>query len=248
MGRILGTTVVHARNISANRWKDVLGHDGARSSSGGSMRFRDRSDAGCQLATRLQADQLRDPVVLALPRGGVPVAFEIARAMNAPLDVLVVRKVGAPQHREFGIGAIAEGGVTVRDEAAMRMVGVSPDRFDQLAEEERRELDRRVRLYRGDRALPDVADVDVVLVDDGLATGVTAEAAIAAVASLAARRVVLAAPVSAADTASRLSALADVVCLATPARFSAVGEWYEEFGQTTDQEVIELLRRAADFD
>ena len=104
------------------------------------MRFRDRSDAGCQLATRLQADELLDPVVLALPRGGVPVAFEIARAMNAPLDVLVVRKVGAPQHREFGIGAIAEGGVTVRDEAAMRMVGVTADRFDPLAAVARRAL------------------------------------------------------------------------------------------------------------
>jgi putative phosphoribosyl transferase len=210
------------------------------------MRFRDRRDAGLQLATRLQAEALPDPVVLALPRGGVPVAFEIARTIGAPLDVLVVRKVGAPQHREFGIGAIAEGGVTVRDETAMRMVGVSPERFEQLAADERQELERRVRLYRGDRALPDVTERDVVLVDDGLATGVTAEAAIHAVRGLGARRVVLAAPVSAADTAARLSADAGVVCLATPARFSAVGEWYDDFGQTTDSEVLDLLRGAAD--
>ena len=121
------------------------------------MRFRDRRDAGLQLATRLQQEALRAPVVLALPRGGVPVAFEIAQSIGGPLDVLVVRKVGAPQHREFGIGAIAEGGVTVRDEAAMRMVGVSAERFEQLASEERSELDRRVRLYRGDRPLPDLA-------------------------------------------------------------------------------------------
>jgi predicted phosphoribosyltransferase len=208
------------------------------------MRFRDRRDAGLQLATRLQAEALDDPVVLALPRGGVPVGFEIARAVGAPLDVLIVRKVGAPQHREFGIGAIAEGGVTVRDEAAMRLVGVSAERFEQLASEEREELDRRVRLYRGERALPDLADRDVVLVDDGLATGVTAEAAIHAARGLGARRVVLAAPVSAADTAARLAAIADVVCLATPARFSAVGEWYEDFGQTSDNEVLEQLAEA----
>jgi putative phosphoribosyl transferase len=210
------------------------------------MRFRDRHDAGLQLATRLQAEALVDPVVLALPRGGVPVAVEIARAIGAPLDVLVVRKVGAPQHREFGIGAIAEGGITVRDETAMRMVGVSTDRFEQLAADERRELERRVRLYRGERTLPELSDRDVVLVDDGLATGVTAEAAIHAVRGLGARRVVLAAPVSAPDTAARLSEIADVECLATPARFSAVGEWYDDFGQTTDSEVLDLLRGAAD--
>jgi putative phosphoribosyl transferase len=208
------------------------------------MRFRDRHDAGLQLAARLQEEARHDPVVLALPRGGVPVASEIAQAIGAPLDVLVVRKVGAPQHKEFGIGAVAEGGVTVRDETAMRMVGVSAERFEQLAADERTELERRVRLYRGDRPLPDLTDRDVVLVDDGLATGVTAEAAIVAVQSLGARRVVLAAPVSAADTAARLATKADVVCLAAPARFSAVGEWYEDFDQTTDREVLDLLERA----
>ena len=183
-------------------------------------------------------------MVLALPRGGVPVGFEIARAIGAPLDVLVVRKVGAPNHREFGIGAIAEGGVTVRDEAAMRMVGASHARFDEIANEEREELERRVRLYRSERALPDPAEHDVVLVDDGLATGVSAEAAIVAMHARDARRVVLAVPVSAADTAARLAASAEVICLAAPVRFSAVGEWYEDFGQTTDDEVLDLLARA----
>jgi predicted phosphoribosyltransferase len=208
------------------------------------MRFRNRRDAGRQLAARLQTEDLDDPAVLALPRGGVPVAFEIADAIGAPLDVLVVRKVGAPNHREFGIGAIAEGDVTVRDESAMRMVGASEARFEQIANEERQELARRVRLYRGDRALPDPANHDVVLVDDGLATGVSAEAAIASMHARNARRVVLAVPVSAADTATRLAAIADVICLATPARFSAVGEWYEDFGQTSDDEVLDLLARA----
>jgi predicted phosphoribosyltransferase len=208
------------------------------------MRFRDRRDAGLQLAARLQEQAPHDPVVLALPRGGVPVASEIAHTIGAPLDVLVVRKVGAPQHKEFGIGAVAEGGVTVRDEVAMRLVGVSAERFEQLAADERCELERRVLLYRGERALPDLTGRDVVLVDDGLATGVTAEAAIVAVQSLGARRVVIAAPVSAADTASRLAAKADVVCLVAPARFSAVGEWYDDFDQTTDSEVLDLLDRA----
>lgn len=208
------------------------------------MRFRNRRDAGRQLAARLRTEDLHDPVVLALPRGGVPVAFEISQAVGAPLDVLVVRKVGAPNHREFGIGAIAEGDVTVRDEAAMRMVGASNARFDALANEEREELARRVRLYRDDRALPDPAVHDVVLVDDGLATGVSAEAAIVALHARDARRVVLAVPVSAADTAARLASSADVVCLATPMRFLAVGEWYDDFGQTSDDEVLDLLARA----
>ena len=209
------------------------------------MRFRDRRDAGRLLAQRLATETWHDPVILALPRGGVPVAFEIAQALRAPLDVLVVRKVGAPHHREFGIGAVAEGDVTIRDDAADRMVGVSAERFDRLAADERRELERRVQHYRGDRSLPQLAGRDVVLVDDGLATGVTAEAAIAAMHRSGAVRVVLAAPVSAADTAARLSALAEVVCLATPERFMAVGEWYEDFGQTSDAEVLELLERAA---
>ena len=208
------------------------------------MRFTDRREAGRQLAARLAQSELHDPIILALPRGGVPVAFEIARTLNAPLDVLVVRKVGAPHHREFGIGAIAEGDVTVRDDAAVRMVGVSIDRFESLAADERRELERRVRHYRGDRNLPDLSDREVVIVDDGLATGVTAEAAIAMVHKSGARRVLLAAPVSAADTAARLASVAEIVCIKAPTRFMAVGEWYDDFGQTNDSEVVDLLAQA----
>ncbi len=209
------------------------------------MRFKDRRDAGLQLATRLQAAALADPVVLALPRGGVPVAFEIARTIGAPLDVLVVRKVGAPQHREFGIGAIAEGGVTVRDETAMRMVGVSAERFEQLAEDERRELERRVRLYRGDRALPDVTDRDVVLVDDGLATGATMRAAVRAVRTADPARVIVAVPVGPPDTCAQIARLADeLVCPLQPMSFSAVGQWYAHFDQVSDDEVVAALAGA----
>ena len=205
------------------------------------MRFRDRRDAGRQLAARLEREVLHQPLVLALPRGGVPVAAEIASTIRAPLDVLVVRKVGAPHHREFGIGAVAEGDVTIRDDVAMRAVGVTIDQFDDLAAEERRELARRVDRYRPDRALPEFVDHDVVLVDDGLATGVTAEAAIASVRAAGARRVLLVAPVAAGDTATRLGGLAEIVCLATPKRFMAVGEWYDDFDQTGDAEVLLLL-------
>src|SRR3954464_11510109 len=138
------------------------------------MRFRDRTDAGQQLAERLRTIDLGDPVVLALPRGGVPVAFEVASALDAPLDVFVARKVGAPGHPEYGIGAIAEGGGEVANPEALRALGITDRRWRELVEDEQRELDRRVRHYRGDRALPDLTSHDVVLVDDGLATGVTA--------------------------------------------------------------------------
>lgn len=210
------------------------------------MRFRNRRHAGEQLATRLARVGLDDPVVLALPRGGVPVAFEIARRLDAPLDVFVARKVGAPGHREFGIGAIAEGGDVVADEVALEMLGIDRQRFDALAAGERPELERRVQRYRGDRPLPDLARRDVVLVDDGLATGVTAHAAIRGLARSCASRVVLAVPACAPDTATRLAELVDeVVCLATPETFTAVGQWYDEFGQTSDDEVLRLLDRAA---
>jgi predicted phosphoribosyltransferase len=206
------------------------------------MRFRDRRDAGRLLAERLAAETWHDPVILALPRGGVPVAFEIATALHAPLDVLVVRKVGAPHHREFGIGAIAEGGVTIRDDSAARMVGVSLDRFDRLAAEERRELERRVQLYRGDRSLPQLDGRDVVLVDDGLATGATMRAAVRAVRTAEPARVIVAVPVGPPDTCADLAALADdLVCPLQPPSFSAVGQWYVDFGATTDDDVLRLL-------
>jgi putative phosphoribosyl transferase len=209
------------------------------------MQFRDRRDAGRRLAEELAGYALHRPVILALPRGGVPVAYPVALALGAPLDVLVARKIGAPGHREAAIGAIAEGGAVVADAAALAMLGIMPGRFDQLTARELPELERRIRDYRGDRALPDVHDRDVVVVDDGLATGFTAEAALLAVRRHRPRRVVLAVPVCAPAAARRLAAVADdLVCLYRPARFLAVGEWYDDFGQTTDDEVSRLVAAA----
>jgi putative phosphoribosyl transferase len=211
------------------------------------MRFYDRTDAGQRLARVLAAMDLHRPVVLALPRGGVPVGAEIAEALRAPLDVFVARKIGAPGRREYGIGAIAEGGEPLFDRWAVRAMGIPDAELAELAAEERDELDRRVRLYRGGRPLPALRGRSVVLVDDGLATGVTAEAALLAlqdrdrgIADL-----LLAIPVCARDSAARLGSLAEVVCLYCPEDFRAVGLWYDEFGQTSDDEVLELLARHA---
>lgn len=207
--------------------------------------FRDRVDAGGRLAERVKALHLMAPLVLGLPRGGIPVAAEVARALDAPLDVFVARKVGLPGHEELGIGAVAEGlAEPVGLETAERF-GVGAERMRDLAEHARRELQRRVRLYRGDRALPDLAERDVVLVDDGLATGVTAEASLRALRIAEPRRLVLAVPVCAPDTALRLAQLADdVVCVEAPVDFFGVGEWYGDFSQTTDDEVIEILEHS----
>ncbi len=211
------------------------------------MRFRDRSDAGRQLAARLLVLSLDDPVVLALPRGGVPVGYEVALALDAPLEVFVARKVGAPGHREFGIGAIAEDGVVAVDDATLRMLGIERSTFDRLASEERAELERRVAVYRQGRELPALNDREIVLVDDGLATGVTAEAGAVALARRHPRRLVLAVPTCATDSAARLATLVDdVVCVISADDFAAVGAWYSDFRQTTDADVDRLLRRAAE--
>jgi putative phosphoribosyl transferase len=208
------------------------------------MPFHDRDEAGRRLAERLADLELHRPVVLALPRGGVPVAAPVAESLGAPLDVLVARKVGAPGHAEFGIGAIAEGSDEVVISDAAERVGVSPDQMQSLAAAEQEELERRVRRYRGDAEPPDVRDRDVLLVDDGLATGVTAEAALRSLRRRDPRRLILAIPVCAPDTAARLTALADeVVCLECPPDFGAVGYWYQIFDQTTDEEVLALLGR-----
>lgn len=208
------------------------------------MRFRDRRDAGRQLAALVQELELTDPVVLALPRGGVPVGHEVAAAIGAELEVLVARKVGAPGHEEFGIGAIAEGGGVVANADALRALRIDDARFAALATREQTELDRRVARYRGARGLPRLAGRDVVVVDDGLATGVTAEAAVLAVRAAGPRRVVLAVPVAAPESVRRLAAVADeVVAVQVPPSFSAVGQWYDVFDQTTDDEVVALLTR-----
>jgi len=209
------------------------------------MTFFDRREAGRALARALEAYRDRQPLVLALPRGGVPVGVEVARALGAPLDVLVVRKLGAPFQRELGLGAIAEGGATWMNQPIWDELALAEETIAEVAARERREVERRVRRYRGGRALPDVRGRTVLLVDDGLATGGTAHAAVRALRQLGAGRVVLAVPVGPPSTVEELRAEADeVVCLETPEPFAAIGLWYEEFDQVTDEEVVAMLAAA----
>jgi putative phosphoribosyl transferase len=214
-------------------------------SQGGAMRFRDRREAGRQLAGRLGAYRGDQVLVLGLPRGGVEVAYEVARALNAPLDVVVARKIGAPFQPELGVGAIAEDGPPVFDERALQALQLSFEDLAPLIARERAELRRRVQRYRQGRAAPQVPDRTVLLVDDGLATGVTARAALRSLARRQPHRLVLAAPVCAPETVRQLREDADdVVCVVRPERFAAVGLWYEDFRQTSDETVLELLKRA----
>ena len=208
--------------------------------------FEDREEAGRALAASLGMWRARpDALVLGLPRGGVPVAFEVADALGLPLDVLVVRKLGLPWQPELAMGAIAGGGALVVTEEVLRHVPRDSDAFETVRAREQRELERREREYRGDRPPLDPRGRCVILVDDGLATGATMEAAVRSLQSLGARRVVVAVPVAAAEARERIAAVADeVVCLATPMLFSAVGQWYADFGQTEDAEVRDLLDRA----
>ncbi|MFD9943616.1 phosphoribosyltransferase [Nonomuraea sp. NPDC059023] len=202
--------------------------------------FADRAEAGVLLAERLLF--ARDPVVLALPRGGVAVAEPIARRLGGVLDVLVTRKIGYPPTPELGVGAIAEGGEPVLDLELLRRLEMTPASVAGVVEQERMELARRVAVYRGERPLPDLMGQEVIVVDDGLATGGTARAALLAVAAAAPGRVTLAVPVGARETVRALRGEADeVVVLATPADFRAVGQWYESFDQLTDADVLRLL-------
>ena len=210
------------------------------------MRFHDRIDAGRRLAASLSTYANRhDVVVLALPRGGVPVAVEVARALGAPLDVFLVRKLGVPGHPELAMGAIAAGGVRVLSQDLIDQLGIPSALVEQVAVRERLELERRDRLYHGDRLMPVLADRIVIVIDDGLATGSTMEAAVAALRVHKPSRIVVAAPVGAVETCHRLKQLADdVVCTETPVPFNAVGQWYERFDQVRDEDVVELLRAA----
>jgi predicted phosphoribosyltransferase len=209
--------------------------------------YADRADAGRALANALA--HLRaapDAIVLGLPRGGVPVAYEVARALGLPLDVLVVRKLGLPQQPELAMGAIASGGAVVVNDEVVRYLGSRREAFEAVRAREQVELERRERDYRGARPPLELAGRTAILVDDGLATGATMEAAVRALRSLGARRVVVAVPVASQEAVERIEALADeVVCLATPPFFSAVGQWYADFGQTEDAEVRDLLARAS---
>src|SRR3954469_12026711 len=209
-------------------------------------RFRDRAEAGRLLAERLRQYAGRDDVVvLGLPRGGVPVAFEVARALGAPLDVFLVRKLGVPGHEELAFGAIATGGTRVLNEEVVESLGIPLEWIEAIDAKERRELERQDRAYRGERPPPDLAGRTVILVDDGLATGATMSAAVRAVRQEGAERIVVAVPVADPEVCDVLRGEADdVVCLMTPRPFRAVGIWYEDFSQTSDEEVRELLERA----
>jgi putative phosphoribosyl transferase len=209
--------------------------------------FRDRHEAGRRLGeevARRLGERARDAVVLALPRGGVPVAWHVAQALHAPLDVFIVRKLGVPGHEELAMGAIASGGVRVLNREVLDLVPVPPRAIDAVAEREERELARRELAYRGARPPLDVRGKTVVVVDDGLATGSTMRAAVAALRKMNPREIVVAVPVAAPSTCEEFKReVDDIVCLRTPEPFQAVGLWYEDFDQTTDDEVHELLGR-----
>jgi len=206
-------------------------------------RFADRRDAGRQLAERLLPLAAEDPVVLALPRGGVPVGREVALALEATLEFLAVRKLGAPHNPEYGIGAVAEDGTRVIDPEAVAVLGITGGTLDAIVERETAELRRRVTAYRGERPPRDLSERTVIVVDDGVATGVTDTAALRAVRHQGPRRTILAVPVCALDAATRLREEADdVVCLLAPALFYGVGQWYRDFSQVSDQEVVATLR------
>ena len=212
------------------------------------MRFRDRIEAGGLLGEELarRYGNRDDVIVLALPRGGVPVGYHVAQALHAPLDVFIVRKLGVPGHEELAMGAIASGGVPVMNDDVLRYVPVPQKAIDDVVARELRELARREKSYRDDRPPLDVRGKTAVIVDDGLATGSTMRAAVRALRKLGPREIVVAVPVAAPSTCEEFRVEADdIVCLYTPEPFQAVGLWYEDFSQTTDSEVHDLLGRAS---
>lgn len=211
------------------------------------MIFQDRTDAGRRLALKLKHYRDRpNVVVLGLPRGGVPVAYEVAQALNAPLDIFVVRKLGVPGYEEMAMGAIATGDVRYLNQDLVQKLQIAPEAIDQVAAIEQRELERREQAYRGGRPAPELRDRIVILVDDGLATGATMQAAVMALRQQHPAKMVVAVPVAASETCAAFEREVDeVICAETPQMFRAVGLWYQKFDQTTDQEVRDLLRQAA---
>lgn len=209
-------------------------------------RFLNRETAGQQLAKQLSAYANRpNTLVLGLPRGGVPVAYEVAHTLNLPLDICLVRKLGLPGHKEVAMGAIAPGGVQVFNDSLIRALSVSDSMIAHVKALEQRELDRRERAYRGHQPAPQIFESDVILVDDGLATGSTMRAAIAVIKAQQARQIIVAVPVGPSSVCHDLRAEVDhLVCLRTPSPFSSIGLWYENFMQTTDEQVISLLAAA----
>lgn len=213
------------------------------------MLFKDRLEAGKKLAERLVELDVQDPIVLALPRGGVPVGFEVAKKLKSPLDVLVVRKLGSPTQPEFGIGAIAPENTAIYDDEAIRNLGIPEEEIRHIEEVERRELQRRIKIYRGKEMMPDLKGKTVILVDDGLATGVTARAAIKYILSRLPDKLIVAMPVCALDSAQSIHSIIRpmkdvIICLSTPYDFSSVGLWYKNFSQVTDEEVLSLLKKS----
>jgi putative phosphoribosyl transferase len=212
--------------------------------------FATRREAGERLATKLTSYANRaDVLILALPRGGVPVAYEVARALHAPLDVFIVRKLGVPGYEELAMGAIATGGVLVLNRDIVTAMRISQHAIDAVARREQEELERREHMYRGDRLNPAVEGRAVILVDDGLATGSSMRAAVVALRQMRPSRLIVAVPVGAPETCDEFRAEADeVICAIMPQQFVAVGAWYADFSQTSDEEVRDLLQRAAAYE
>lgn len=210
--------------------------------------FRDRRDAGRKLAQKLSPYGGRpDVIVLALPRGGVPVAYEVALALRAPLDIFLVRKLGFPGHEELALGAIASGGVQVLNEDIVQSFRIPKDMIDAIARRELQELERRERAYRGDRPAPEVRERTVILIDDGLATGASMRAAVAGLRAQGPARIIVAVPTAASEVCKAFESEVDeIVCATTPEPFYGVGRWYEDFSQTTDEEVRAFLDKAAE--
>lgn len=207
------------------------------------MIFENRQEAGKQLAIKLAKFQDESPIVLALPRGGIPIGFEIAKALHAPMDVLVVRKIGSPYNPELGIGAIAEDNVQVLDESTINLLKISKKELNRAINKQRKEVKRRVTLYRNNNPLPILKNKVIILVDDGLATGVTARCAIAFIKKRKPRQLIFASPVCAYGTVGKFKNLVDnVICITTPVNFAAVGSWYRQFEQVTDEEATKILQ------
>jgi putative phosphoribosyl transferase len=211
----------------------------------GAPRFRDRVEAGLKLASVLKDYAAESPIVLALPRGGVPVGFEVAKALGAPLDVWVVRKVGVPWHPELGLGAVAEGGYVHISRDLVAEIGIPKSQLDEVIAAKRAEVEKRVRRFRGGHPPPELRGRTIILVDDGIATGGTVRAALRAIRAAEPKQVVLAVPVASADTLASLADEVDhIVCPLVPSELYAIGLWYEDFSQVDDDEVTRLLDRA----